>query len=522
MTLSAVRNTPQIDGSAVPTVFELPAAVDILYAGGMAVLNSSGYIVPAGSTTGTTAVLGRIERTVDNSAGSAGDLNVPILAGQFKWDNSGTSILSTHRGQLCYAVDDESVHISNAGGRAIAGMIMRVDSDGVVVQTLFPFAALASASVGGANLQSLHAVRGASTANVASLAAFTVAGVDGLTYVEGERILLKNQSTASQNGIYVVGTVGGGTAALTRALDADGLDEVVPGMLVYVSEGTENGNSWYFLSTDATITVGTTSLTFTEVPALHDLASTANGEGAALIGIEDVATAFDATTVEGAFAELVAVTAGNGANIIGYEDAGGFTAAADVDAALDEIYQDLLSTKCVLDIPCNGAWYENDGTALAAFADGASPTPGLAMDGSEGAGIRWNNHANPDPIAISVPVPYDLDESADVTLEVICWKTGATLADAVTWDVLVFNNVVGALYDADANFGGTSAAITGDAATKTVQSSALTLTAANLANPDAAHAQMTLSIQPTDGTLGTDDITAGFVRLTYTRKLRTA
>ncbi|MFI0434026.1 MAG: hypothetical protein ACH36H_12910, partial [Candidatus Nanopelagicales bacterium] len=54
----------------------------------------------------------------------------------------------------------------------------------------------------------IHHVRGVVYSNVASLAAFTVASNDGLTYTEGQRVLLANQTTAAQNGIYVVGAVG--------------------------------------------------------------------------------------------------------------------------------------------------------------------------------------------------------------------------------------------------------------------------------------------------------------------------
>jgi len=219
---------------------------------------------------------------------------------------------------------------------------------------------------------------------------------------------------------------------------------------------------------------------------------------------------------------LASILDSEGAAMIGIEDDGSFTSKADVEEALQEIYQDLLSAKHTIDIPLDGSWYEIDGTALAAFADGASTTPGLALDNSEGAGVRWNNHATPDPICKQIPIPYDLDDSANVTLEVICWKSGNTGADATTFDVGVFNNIVGALHDADADYGGTSAAITGDAAAKTIQASALTLLAANLPDPDAAHAGITVTLQPTDGTIDTDDVTVASLRLTYTRKLRTS
>ena len=102
-------------------------------------------------------------------------------------------------------------------------------------------------------------VRVASTANV------TVSGpgaaIDGITLSSGDRVLLKNQSTASQNGIYVFN---GAASALTRATDADSSTEVTAGMFVFVEEVTVNADQGFVLTTDGTITVGSTSLSFTQ------------------------------------------------------------------------------------------------------------------------------------------------------------------------------------------------------------------------------------------------------------------
>lgn len=198
-------------------------------------------------------------------------------------------------------------------------------------------------------------------------------------------------------------------------------------------------------------------------------------------------------------------------------DVGAFTSETTVEAALAEIYQHLLSAQAFLNLPL-GAWTEQDGTALADFADGASATPGWSA-GDEGFGIRWNNHANPDPISTSIPIPPDLDASADVIVHVLAAKIGATVGDAVTWLIEAFNNVDAALYDADADFGGTSSAMTGDAATKTCQEETLTLAAANVAGSPCV---LALTLQPTDGTLGTDDVIVLGVWLEYTRKCLTS
>ena len=198
-------------------------------------------------------------------------------------------------------------------------------------------------------------------------------------------------------------------------------------------------------------------------------------------------------------------------------DAGGFTATVTVEAALQEIYQDVLSAKRIINLPIFG-WQGTAGVALAAFADGASAVPGYCVT-TEGYGIRWNNHAAPANIIQPVVLPADFNEAANVVLNILAAKVGATIGDAVTFTIEAFNNVVGALYDADADFGGASSAMTGDAVSKTVQHETRTLALANLT---AYPAVMQLTLKPTGGTLGTDDVIVFGTWLEYTRKILTS
>ncbi len=82
--------------------------------------------------------------------------------------------------------------------------------------------------------------------------------VDGVTLATNDRILIKNQSTAADNGIYVVQASGGPT----RAADADGGSELTPGTAVSVTEGTANADKTFLIISDAAITVGTTAQTW--------------------------------------------------------------------------------------------------------------------------------------------------------------------------------------------------------------------------------------------------------------------
>ena len=82
--------------------------------------------------------------------------------------------------------------------------------------------------------------------------------IDGYTLVAGDRVLVKNQSTASENGIYIASVSG----APSRATDADNNAEVTPGMFTFVENGILNADSGWVLITDGDITVGTTGLAF--------------------------------------------------------------------------------------------------------------------------------------------------------------------------------------------------------------------------------------------------------------------
>lgn len=98
-------------------------------------------------------------------------------------------------------------------------------------------------------------VRVATTANITLSGTQTI---DGVAVVAGDRVLVKDQTTASANGIYVVAA-----GAWSRAADADSNAEVTAGMFTFVEEGTANADSGWVLATNGAITLGTTALTFT-------------------------------------------------------------------------------------------------------------------------------------------------------------------------------------------------------------------------------------------------------------------
>jgi hypothetical protein len=104
-------------------------------------------------------------------------------------------------------------------------------------------------------------VRVGSTANV-TVSNPGTSSFDGVTLSNGDRILLKNQTAPAENGIYVFN---GSGVALTRATDMDAWAEV-PGLVIVVQEGTANADTLWLSTANQGGTLGTTGITFTNIP----------------------------------------------------------------------------------------------------------------------------------------------------------------------------------------------------------------------------------------------------------------
>lgn len=131
--LSADRNTPQRLGERQTGPLAASAKI---YAGAMLMRNAAGNILAGATATGSVGV-GRASEQVDNSAGSAGDLDVSFEAGVFRFGNSASTDLITiaEIGDLCYVVDDQTVaKTSGTASRSPAGIVADVDALGVWVR----------------------------------------------------------------------------------------------------------------------------------------------------------------------------------------------------------------------------------------------------------------------------------------------------------------------------------------------------------------------------------------------------
>jgi hypothetical protein len=109
---------------------------------------------------------------------------------------------------------------------------------------------------------------------VATTAAITLATglengdtLDGVTLATGDRVLVKNQADATENGLYVVAASG----APARSSDADTAAEITASFAVFVEEGTVNTDSGWTLTNNGAVTVGTTALSFTQFTGLGQI-----------------------------------------------------------------------------------------------------------------------------------------------------------------------------------------------------------------------------------------------------------
>lgn len=100
----------------------------------------------------------------------------------------------------------------------------------------------------------------------ATTAAITLSGeqtIDGVAIVAGDRVLVKDQSSGVDNGIYLASA-----GSWSRALDFDGERDARNGTMVYVTSGSTNGGDIFAMSATDPVTLGTTAVTFSAVISL--------------------------------------------------------------------------------------------------------------------------------------------------------------------------------------------------------------------------------------------------------------
>lgn len=124
-------DAPQRAGEDV----NLPMAAETkIYIGSLVATDDAGHALPAADVAGL-KVHGRSQHEVDNSEGEAGDQEIVVRRGCFKYSNSATNpVLQEHVGKPCY-VEDDSIVAADSDNLVVAGLVLQVEDGDVWVDT---------------------------------------------------------------------------------------------------------------------------------------------------------------------------------------------------------------------------------------------------------------------------------------------------------------------------------------------------------------------------------------------------
>jgi hypothetical protein len=275
---------------------------------------------------------------------------------------------------------------------------------------------------------------------VASTGNLTLSGeqtIDGVL-TSASRILVKDQSTGSENGIYVTAA-----GAWARASDFDASAEVTAGAYVFVDQGTANADTAFVLATNDPITLGTTALTFTKFSGAGQITA---GAGISKSG-NTLSADTDGTTIETTATDsgVLQVVSG-GIDTTQLADASVTTAKLDADAvtsdeiadgAIDtaaQIANDLIDSQHYAPDSIDAEHYAPgsvDATALAAAVAGAGMTGG---GGSALAIVSGNGGivVNADDVTLTLDGGTLSVGASGVKVADLGVDTGQLAADSVT------------------------------------------------------------------------------------------
>lgn len=139
--LTNVRDTSELGGKYIA----LPVkGATTIYQGAIVAVDANGYAIP-GKKAADLKAAGRAEETVENKGGD-GDAVIRVSRGTFVFENSTSGkITAADVLSLCYMEDDQTVTKTGTGA-SVAGLVIRVDDEGVAVEMGFGLTAPAAAA----------------------------------------------------------------------------------------------------------------------------------------------------------------------------------------------------------------------------------------------------------------------------------------------------------------------------------------------------------------------------------------
>ena len=198
----------------------------------------------------TTTIAGVTELTVDNLNVNANTISSTDSNGNIILDPNGSGTVDVNSSRITSVTDPTSDQ--DAATKAYVDSV----ANGLDVKESCSVATTAALAACTYN-------NGAGTLTADANGALSV---DGVSPSVGDRILVKDQASAIQNGIYKVTATGGGSAAfvLTRSPDADTASELTGGTFFFVEAGTANADNGYVATHNGTPTFGSTNITFAQ------------------------------------------------------------------------------------------------------------------------------------------------------------------------------------------------------------------------------------------------------------------
>jgi hypothetical protein len=305
-TLETGRNF-SITGDGTASAISFNGSADVALALTLAAVGTSGTKGSAGSVpVFVTDTKGRVTSSTDTLISIS---TSQVTSGTFADARIAQSNVTQHQAALTIAesqITDGTLLARNAGNETITGNWSHTGTL-ILIEPTLPSHAATKNYVDNAvlGLSWKHPADLATTANITTLSGLLV--VDGVQTVANDRVLVKNQTTASQNGVYVVTS-----GAWTRALDFDAISPIdeINSAAVFVSRGTVNADTGW-TQTAAVATVGADAMTFVQFSSVGSFIA---GNGLTLTGNTfDVGTVSSSRIVVGADAIDLATVTDSGA-----------------------------------------------------------------------------------------------------------------------------------------------------------------------------------------------------------------